>query len=1057
MMTRYGSFRNLVAIALFPLLSQFAIAGDIQFNRDIRPIFSDTCFACHGPDSVSRKADLRLDQRDAAIASGAIVPGKPNESSIIQRLQSTDPETIMPPPNSHKVLTPEQKQKLVDWVAAGAEYQPHWSFIAPALPDLPEVRNKKWVRNPIDRFVLAKLEAKGLEPAPEADIRILVRRVCLDLTGLPPSPEEVEEVVMDPSEDRYEKYVDRLLQREQWGEHRGRFWLDYARYADTHGIHFDNFREMWAYRDWVIQAFNQNLPFDQFTIEQLAGDLLPNPTLDQRVATGFHRCNITTNEGGIIDEEYRVLYARDRTETTAQVWLGLSAGCAVCHDHKFDPITMHDFYSMSAFFNNTTQDARDGNRKDTPPTVPVPLREERVRFEQLGQEIKTVEVALQQQRDAAKPVFDAWLQNEKEVQQISLAAIPGLASQTAHLPLDDNSTSGLKVLLDGQIRRVATTAKGHWIAGATSDFAWVNTGDNFPTVPGIGDFERDKPFTISFWMRRPNSNVGGSLFAKMDDPQIYRGWDVWMEGDRIGMHLIHNWPDNALKFVSNVPVPADRWVHVAFTYDGSSKVAGFQLFLNGSQVGTNVQKDSLTETTHTDVPFRIGRRNQQSATPGVALQDIRLHQAKLNPTEISGLQSYTRTSYLVTKGGRTDEEKGELFDWYLNSKDQAYLQKSNQLVALRSERQQIESRGTTAHVMHERTEPAKAFVLFRGAYDQRRDEVVADTPKFLPPIAELPRNRLGLAQWLLRPENPLTARVTVNRFWQEVFGNGLVVSSGDFGITGQLPSHPELLDYLAVSFRENKWDMKAFFRQMVTSSTYRQSGMITGEKYAIDPENRCLSRGPRFRLDAEVMRDYVLACSGLLSKKLGGPSVRPYQPAGVWEAVAMPESNTRFYKEDEGESLYRRSMYTFWKRAAPPASMEILNAPNRETCAVRRERTNTPIQALVTLNDPQFVEAARMMAQRVLLELSGDKADEMARIQRLASYLLSRPLVPEELGIVQGSLHDLLATYKASPENAEPLLKVGKAPFNESLDKAELAAWTMLANELMNLDEILNK
>jgi hypothetical protein len=765
------------------------------YNRDIRPILAENCFPCHGPDSAARKAGLRLDRREAAIKAGAIVPGKPDESELVNRIFSKERGEMMPPAASHKTLTAEQKERLKQWVAAGAEYQPHWSFIAATRPQPPVTKDPAWAKNPIDNFILAKLEATGLRPAPEADRPTLARRASLDLTGLPPSPAEVDAFVNDTSADAYQKYVDRLLQSPRWGEHRARAWLDAARYADTHGIHFDNYRECWAYRDWVINAFNRNQPFDQFTLEQLAGDLLPNPTLDQQVATGFHRCNITTNEGGVIAEEYAVLYARDRTETTARVWMGLTANCAVCHDHKFDPLSQKEFYSMSAFFNNTTQPVMDGNVKDTPPTLFVGTAEDRQRLPALEKEIADVKRQIEEQKKQQKPES------------------------------------------------------------------------------------------------KPDAKPSPELAAKL-----------------VGLE--------------------------------------------------------------------------------------------------------------------------------------------KELVALRA-------RGTMAHVMQERKEAPVAYFLFRGEYDKRRDQVKPDTPAFLPPMNEKgPKDRLGLAQWLLRPEHPLTARATVNRFWQEVFGTGIVRTTEDFGTTGELPSHPELLDWLAVEFRESGWDVKKLFRLMLTSAAYRQAALSTQEKLEKDPQNRLISRGPRFRMEAEMVRDYALAAAGLLVEKIGGPSVKPYQPEGVWEAVAMPESNTRFYKRDSGEPIYRRSLYTFWKRAAPPASMEVFNAPTRETCVVRRERTNTPLQALVTLNDPQFVEAARNLAQKALKE--GGPNTEV-RMDFVARRALCRPLRPEEGKPLADVLAELLRYYQGHAEDAKSLIAVGESKADPALDAPTLAAWTMAVNTIMNFDELLNK
>ena len=788
-------------------------AEKLSFNRDVRPILAENCFTCHGPDSASRKADLRLDRRDAAVKSGAIAPGKPDESGMIHRIFSSDKDEVMPPRSIHKQLTAVQKEQLKAWIAAGAEYQPLWSFIPPARPALPAVHDANWVRNPIDRFVLAALEQRGLQPAPEADRRTLARRLSLDLTGLPPAAEMVEAFVNDKSPDACEKLVDRWMQSPHWGEHRARYWLDAARYADTNGIHFDNFREIWSFRDWVIDAFNQNMPFDRFTVEQLAGDLLPNATDEQRIATGFHRCNSTTNEGGAINEEYLVLYTRDRTETTSRVWMGLTANCAVCHDHKFDPLPQKEFYGLSAFFNNTKQAAMDGNIKDTPPVMFVAgTPQDRQQWKTIDGQIAEFKKQINDRKQAARADFEKWL--------------AGPAQQ----PL-------------------------------------------------------------------------------------------------------------------------------------SAKVLGFH-----------------------DKPY----------------QDLT---AQLTETE--------------------------------------------------KEKLAIRARGSMAHVVEERAEPPRAYVLFRGDYDKRRDEVKPATPSFLPPMpAEEPRNRLGFARWLLRPEHPLTARVTVNRFWQEVFGTGLVKTTEDFGVNGETPVNQELLDWLAVDFRESGWDVKRLFRLMVTSAAYRQSAAATPEKLERDPQNRLLSRGPRFRMDAEMVRDHALAASGLLVAKIGGPSVKPYQPDGVWEAVAMPESNTRNYRADSGENLYRRSMYTLWKRAAPPASMDIFNAPTREACTVRRERTNTPLQALVTLNDPQFVEAARHLAETTLKQ-DGEKTEN--RIDFVARRLLARPLRPQEMQVVQSSLDALLKHYQANPEGAKSLLMVGQSPVDPKLNSSTLAAWTMLTNELMNLDEVLNK
>jgi hypothetical protein len=1030
-MLRYSS-TSLIAAMLVAAAGPFAVGQDLpqlEYNRDIRPILAENCFACHGPDSASRKADLRLDKREVAVELGAIAPGKIAESGLVERIASDDPDLVMPPPETKKKLTDAQQETLRRWIAQGAEYQAHWSLIPPTRPEPPAVKNGAWVRNPIDAFILAKLEAAALSPAPEADRRTIARRLCLDLTGLPPEPKLVEEFVADPSENAYEKLIDTLMALPQWGEHRGRYWLDVARYADTHGIHFDNYREIWAYRDWVIGALNRNLPFDQFTIEQLAGDLLPNPTLEQKIATGFCRCNITTNEGGIIDEEYKVLYARDRTETFGQVWLGTTVGCAVCHDHKFDPISTKDFYSLSAFFDNTTQPVRDGNIKDPPPTITVPIEEDRSRFDEVQTEMATVRGQIDARKTAAQPEFDAWIAKLQPEDLKQYVPTEGLVLRA---PLDERKGKTLTVAINGEERELTRDKDYSFAAGRDKRKAFSLATDPPVEIADAGDFESDQGFSVSVWASLSRRGQTGAILARLDNTQAHRGWDLWLEGDKVGMHLVQAWPDDALKVVCQTPLEPRKFTHVTVTYDGSKKAEGVKVYYNGVPQPTSVAVDRLQGSIKTAVPLKLGTRHSSEKLSQMLLQDLRLYARGLSPQEAEQLAKTDQIEDALAKpaADRTAEEKNE------------------------------------------RTEEPAAFILHRGEYDKRRDPVKAATPGVFPPMADdLPKSRLGLAQWLLREDHPMTTRVTVNRLWQEIFGTGLVRTAGDFGVTGELPSHPELLDWLAVEFRSPAdgspgWDIKRFFKLIVMSSAYRQAAVTTPEKLAKDADNRLLSRGPRFRMDGEMIRDYALAASGILVPKIGGPSVKPYQPEGVWEAVAMIGSNTRDYKADTGESLYRRSMYTFWKRSAPPASMEIFNAPNRELCTVRRERTNTPLQALVTLNDVQFVEAARFLAQRTILASGGDEkasggrqppeSDEV-RLEFLATHLLARPFRAEELPIVKQSLTDLLAHYRAHADEAKQLIAVGESKADPALDTAELAAWTMLANELMNLDEVLSK
>jgi len=1032
----------------------------LSYNRDIRPILVENCFSCHGADSAGRKADLRLDRREDAIDHGALVPGDPDSTVILDRIYSDDPEEVMPPPELKKVLTAEQKDTLRRWVAEGAEYEPHWSFTPPQKPELPAVANEAWVRNPIDRFILARLEAEGLAPAAEADRRTLARRAALDITGLPPEPALVEAFVADQGADAYERYVDTLLAKPEWGEHRGRHWLDYARYADTHGIHFDNYREIWSFRQWVIDAFNRNLPFDQFTVLQLAGDLLdepeatPDTRLEQRIASGFNRCNMTTNEGGVIAEEYLVLYARDRTETTSAVWLGLTTGCAVCHDHKFDPLSQKEFYELAAFFNNTTQGAMDGNIHDTPPIVPVPKPEDRPRFAVLEGDIPAAKAALESRKQSAKGDFATWIKEATpaQVAQAGIQDTPAL-----RLPCAEGEGTVTKAFALGKEIDLPLSPTTTWENGPDGKPA-LRLDGRAAELANAGDFEHDQPFSVTCWLRVPANDSSYAVVARMDERQAYRGWDVWVQGRRVAMHLVHAWPEDGLKVVATDQLKPDTWTRVSVTYDGSGKPEGVKIYYDGKLQKPKVENNKFKRNTlRADVPLTVGSRSQAASAHAVGLSNLVLWGRSLSPGEVDGL---SRSELLADIVKMPPEERGAaaaaLYGWWLEQFDEPYRAASGRLAALEGEMAEIRKRGTVAHVMNEKADMPKAYVLDRGEYDRRKDEVGADTPDLLPPFpADLPRNRLGLARWLMQAEHPLTARVTVNRFWQEVFGTGLVRSSGDFGITGELPSHPELLDWLAVDFREHGWDVKRLFRQLLTSATYRQAATATPEKLHADRDNRLLSRGPRFRMDAEMVRDSALAASGLLVKKLGGPSVKPYQPPGVWEAVSMG-GNTNRYVPDKGENLYRRSMYWFWKRSAPPASLEIFNAPSRENCTVKRERTNTPLQALVTLNDPQFVEAARVLADTALADPALAAGSDDARIDLVAQRLLARGFSPEEARIVKESLATLTAWFADHPEQAAELVAVGESK-PVTADPVRLASWTMLTNELMNLDEFLCK
>ncbi|MCB1231268.1 MAG: DUF1553 domain-containing protein [Verrucomicrobiae bacterium] len=1001
----------------------------ISFNRDIRPILSDNCFHCHGPDEGGRKADLRLDLRQTSIVSESnaeapIVPGDLNASEFFDRISTTDPDDQMPPPDSHKRLTPAQIALFKQWILEGAEWEEHWAFIPPKVEAIPTMKSD-WVRNDIDRFVLANLQEEGLAPSEEADRYTLIRRATLDLTGLPPTPEDVEAFVNDRSPEAFRDLVDRLLDSQAYGEHRARYWLDAARYGDTHGLHLDNFREIWPYRDWVINAYNTNKPFDQFTIEQLAGDLLPNPTQAQRVATGFNRCNVTTAEGGAIEEEFLVRYAVDRVATTGAVWMGMTVGCAQCHNHKYDPISQREFYQLFAYFNNTTQPGLDGNAKDSPPVIRVfgSENDEKTITSLRAELAKLDQETLKPARAAAETGFQAWLKEPKTASQLD----------------------------------------AFQLAGSLLDKPAASEGEKATDLGALGQFERGKPFSVAFRFEAPAEEGRSILMQKTDPANRDRGWRVVLEGQGIDLELIESWPGKTLRCGITRRVKAGAKGHFVFTYDGSGASEGIGLYFNGQKQTSRFVRewvDTMEGDFLTEAPLLLGGTTADSGlTPKVS--DVRLYDRRLDESEVKALNDLGKLRGLAAKeaGKRDDKETGELREaWLVLAKNpyrDAFLKKTE----LETRINAIESRTPTTLVMQEKSDAQPmAHVLERGEYDKPQDEVGIGVPDFLPPLPEdAPANRLGLARWLVSDQHPLTARVIVNRMWQELFGIGLVKTAEDFGTQGEPPSNPKLLDYLAVHFMESGWDMKALYREMMLSATYRQTSRVTPELRERDPENRLLARGPRFRLDAEVIRDQALAASGLLDHKVGGESVRPWQPGGIWEAVGYTNSNTQTFYQDYGQAAeHRRSLYTFWKRTAPPPNLIAFDAPNRESCTVRRERTNTPLQALVLMNDPQFLRATRYLALRALN--SHDNVD--GRIDFLAMWLTGRPMDDDEKGVLKASLAQFENAWGSDePAAREFLTDTVNERFSlaDAQQPVELASWTMVASQILNLDESINK
>ncbi|MEX0718086.1 MAG: DUF1553 domain-containing protein [Planctomycetaceae bacterium] len=1058
-------------LILAPAMS-FAADEKVDFNRDIRPLLSDRCFQCHGPDEKQRQAGLRLDRREAAVAkldSGetAVVPGRPAESELVRRIVAEDEFTRMPPPDSGKSLSKDEIELLRRWIEQGAEFQAHWAFVTPRRPNVPQVgatrtleasgslnRNESRRRNAIDGFVLARLEQEGLSPSPEADRRTLIRRVTFDLTGLPPTREEIAAFLADEAPDAYERLVDRLLSSPHFGEHMARYWLDAVRYGDTHGLHLDNYREIWPYRDWVIRAFNENKPYDEFVVEQLAGDLLPAPTTAQLVATGFNRCNVSTNEGGSIEEEVYVRNVVDRVEAASTVFMGLTAGCAVCHDHKFDPLTQQEFYGLFAFFNSIDGKELDGNKKDHAPVVRVPQAEHETQLAKFDADLAAIARALETREASAPADLESWLA-EAEKQARTSGDAAGLAKNLiAHFPLDEADGENPADALDPE-RKGRIVGKVERVAGKTGralrfDGGHVELGD-------AGRFEKDRPVSYGAWIRT-TGEVTGSPLGRMDEADGHRGWDLYLVGKKVAMHLIHRWPGDALKVTTQEDVlEPNAWHHVFVTYDGSAKATGVTVYVDGRRREVDVNNNALQGTTVTDTPLRLGKRSAQSPFTGGTIDDVRLYDRELSADEVAHLagSSPVQPILALPADERSPEQRQALRWYFLQNEDEAYRK-------LLTDRDRVEADKTKVHdqmpvslVFREGKSPKPAYLLIRGEYDKKGDQVERGVPSFLPPMADdLPRDRLGLARWLVDPRHPLTSRAAVNRYWQQCFGTGLVKTSEDFGAQGEWPSHPELLDWLAVDFRESGWDVKRMMKLIVTSATYRQSSRVAPELLRKDPRNRLLARGPRFRFDAEMIRDQALAVSRLLVRTIGGPSVKPPQPEGLWEAVGYTSSNTAKFKPDTGDKLYRRSVYTFWKRTSAPPTMTAFDAPSREACQIRRERTNTPLQALVLMNEPQFFEAARHLAQRTMKEAGESPAERVAWMFEEAT---ARPADSDERAILRAAYEGNLEEYRANPTAAAKLIRSGDTPPDASLPPEDLAAWTMLANAVLNLDEVVVK
>ena len=1064
----------------------------VDFAREVRPILSENCFTCHGPDAGSRQRALRLDVQEGPFADRGefggpvIVAGAAEDSLLIHRITAGDLTQRMPyrrgfessvmPGLEDDALTEEEIETLRLWIDQGAEWQAHWAFIPPERPLLPPVADGDWVRNPIDRFVLARLEGDGLAPSVEADRTTLLRRVTLDLTGLPPTEGEIAAFLNDDSPDAYEEAVDRLLSTSAYGERMAVEWLDGARYADSSGYQTDAERSMWRYRDWVIDAYNANMPFDQFTIVQLAGDMLPGATLDQRIASAFNRNHSQNGEGGIIPEEFLVENVVDRVSTTGTVWLGLTLGCARCHDHKFDPISQQEFYEVFAHFNNVPERGKAFKYGNSPPMITAPTDDQFAALAEIDEKIAEAREAF-----ASVEADAATAQREWEASLPAAGRVDWVLRDRllVHHPLDGDVagiytgepitvsppvTAGVRaprepVTVDLPVTAALKDGQPQFVPGRVGEALGFD-GQRFVDAGDIANFTYEDPFTVSAWIH-PTAADGVILSRAYAGDQGERGWGLYLVDGKLLVNLSQRYADDGVRVETRAALPLNEWRHVLATYDGKRLPGGFRIYVDGRPQELTTLADGINNPMRTKEPLRIGASGPPSEESGATesharfqglIDDVRVYTAVLTPAqaavvataesldEIAGIAPESRTA------GQSEKLRLSFLDHYAPREIQAAWR----LVGnLERERAALWDSFPTVMVMDEMEPRRETFLLERGAYDAPGEPVTPGVPAVLPPLPDdQERNRLAFARWLVDPEHPLTARVTVNRFWQMLLGTGLVKTAENFGLQGEYPSHPELLDWLATTFIDSGWDVKALQRTIVTSATYRQASAVTPELLEEDPENRLLARGPRLRLPAQTIRDQALTVAGLLVDRIGGPSVKPYQPDGLWDQASQD------YRQSDGDDLYRRSLYTYWKRTLAPPSMLAFDSATRETCIVRQTRTNTPLQALNLMNDVTYVEAARRLAERMMTEGGATPEERVAFAYRLATAHRPRPEVQE---ILAGGFRDYLDRYQADRSAALELVNVGESPRDETLDISELASYTMVASMVLNLDRTITK